>query len=63
MLEAYFFGEAAALERAGATRAAILDPTHHLEQLRSVDLQFVAPPDVPRHPGAGRSEPRTPRRT
>lgn len=50
MLEAYFFGEAAALARAGATRPAILDPTRHLEQLRSVDVQFVAPPDVPRHP-------------
>jgi hypothetical protein len=50
MLEAYFFGETAALERAGATRPAILDPMRHLEQLRSVDGEFLAPLDVPRHP-------------
>lgn len=50
MLEAYFFGETAALTRAGATRPASLDPTRHLEQLRSVDGEFLELPDVPRHP-------------
>jgi hypothetical protein len=47
MLETYFFGEPAALERAGSTRAPILDPARHLEDFKSDDEQFLAYPDVP----------------
>jgi len=50
MLEAYFFGEAAALERAGATRTAILDPSHHLENFHAADLEFLHPDDARDHP-------------
>lgn len=50
MLEAYFFGEPAALERAGSTRPPILDPTRHLEDFSSDDEQFLAYPDVTAHP-------------
>jgi hypothetical protein len=49
MLETYFFGEPAALERAGATRPPILDPSRHLEDFKSDDEQFLAYPDVAGH--------------
>jgi hypothetical protein len=49
MLETYFFGEPAALVRAGSTRSPILDPSRHLEDFRSDDEQFLAYPDVPGH--------------
>lgn len=49
MLETYFFGEPAALERAGSTRPPILDPSHHLESFKSDDEQFLAYSDVPGH--------------
>lgn len=50
LLEAYFFGEPAALQRAGATRDARLDPTHHLEGFFAVDPEFMAPSDAREHP-------------
>lgn len=50
MVEAYFFGEDAALERAGATRRAILSGVRHLEEFESADLFFVRPSDVREHP-------------
>lgn len=50
MLEAYFFGEPAALRRAGATRPASLDPSNHLEDFRAADPAFVDPHDVREHP-------------
>lgn len=50
MLEAYFFGEPAALERAGSTRRPILDPTRHLEDFQSDDEPFLAYTDVTDHP-------------
>jgi hypothetical protein len=50
MLEAYFFGEPAALERAGATRLARLEPVHHLEDFLAADPAFTVPDDVREHP-------------
>jgi len=50
MVEAYFFGEPAALLRAGATRPAELDATRHLEAFTSVDPSFLASPSVRDHP-------------
>ena len=50
MLETYFFGEPAALQRAGATRSAILDPECHLETFHAGDPAFVDPCDVREHP-------------
>lgn len=50
MLEAYFFGETAALVRAGASRDAILDPERHLEELEFPDVLFLEPTDVREHP-------------
>lgn len=50
MLEAYFFGEPAALRRAGAARAPILDPSHHLEAFRAADAEFVATATEVDHP-------------
>lgn len=49
MVEAYFFGEPAALVRAGATRREILDPTAHLEAFRAADPAFLALSDVRGH--------------
>ncbi len=46
MIEAYFFGEPAALTRAGATRAAQVDgKTRDLEEFLTADADFLAPPD------------------
>jgi len=50
MLEAYFFGEPAALQRAGATRPASLDPSCHLEDFLAIDSAFVGLDDVREHP-------------
>jgi hypothetical protein len=50
MLEAYFFGEPAALQRAGATRPASLDPSNHLEDFLAADPAFLGPGDVREHP-------------
>jgi hypothetical protein len=60
MTEAYFFGEPAALNRAGATRDAQLPPDLDLEQFRTTDTDFLAfpagtdriadMPDRERHP-------------
>jgi hypothetical protein len=49
MLEAYFYGEQAALTRAGAVRPAILSTACHLEAFRSSDIQYMGPPDEPGH--------------
>ncbi len=49
MLEAYFYGEPAALTRAGARRPAILDPGRHLEAFRSADLFYMGPLDEAGH--------------
>lgn len=38
MLESYFFGEPAALARAGAARPALLSASRHLEAFESADL-------------------------
>ncbi|HEX7836167.1 MAG TPA: hypothetical protein VF469_01825 [Kofleriaceae bacterium] len=50
MLEAYFFGEPAALQRAGAMRAVSLDPSNHLEDFLAADSAFLEPGDVREHP-------------
>jgi hypothetical protein len=50
MVEAYFFGEPAALLRASATRPAELDATRHLEAFAAVDPAFLALPSVRGHP-------------
>jgi hypothetical protein len=50
MLEAYFFGEPAALQRAGGTRPPLLDTSRHLEDFRAVDRAFLDPDDVRDHP-------------
>lgn len=47
MLEAYFFGEAAALERAGSRRVPILAPLQSLEAFESRDERFLAYSDIP----------------
>ena len=49
MLEAYFYGEPAALTRAGASRPAILDPAYHLEVFRSSDVEYLGPADEAGH--------------
>jgi hypothetical protein len=49
MLEAYFYGEPAALTRAGAARPAVLASGRHLEAFFSADLQYIAPPDEVGH--------------
>jgi hypothetical protein len=50
MVETYFFGEPAALIRAGATRPAELDATRHLEAFTVADPAFLALPSVRDHP-------------
>lgn len=50
MLETYFFGEPAALQRAGAMRAASLDRSNHLEDFLAADSAFLGPEDVREHP-------------
>jgi len=50
MLEIYFFGEPAALLRAGATRPANLDPSNHLEDFLVADVAFLCPDHVREHP-------------
>jgi hypothetical protein len=50
MLEAYFFGEPAALHRAGGTQPPILDPTRHLEAFHVMDPAFLQPGDARDHP-------------
>jgi hypothetical protein len=50
MVEAYFFGEPAALTRAGAKRKAELDATRHLEKFTSIDLSYLDLPNVRHHP-------------
>jgi hypothetical protein len=63
MLEAYFFGEPAALQRAGATRPASLDPSHHLEDFLAVDPTFLGPADGRReHPWRRPDRDRHPKR-
>lgn len=49
MLEAYFFGEPAALQRAGAVRSPQLEPTRSLEQFLATDPDFLTPEDVRDH--------------
>jgi hypothetical protein len=44
MTEAYFFGDAAALERAGAERPPLLPASHDLEQFHTVDQAFLTLP-------------------
>jgi hypothetical protein len=62
MLEAYSFGEPAALPRAGAARPARLDPTHHLEDFLAADPAFMAPNDVREHPWRRPDRARHPKR-
>lgn len=62
MLEAYLFGEPAALMRAGAVRPAQLDATHHLEDFLAADLEFMAPGDVREHPWRRPDRARHPKR-
>jgi hypothetical protein len=50
MLETYFFGEPAALQRAGSIRTALLDPSRHLEDFHVADVAFMGPADVREHP-------------
>jgi hypothetical protein len=49
MLETYFFGESAALQRAGAMRPALLATSHHLEDFLAAEMAFLAPDDVREH--------------
>jgi hypothetical protein len=49
MLEAYFYGEPAALARAGAVQPASLDPTRPLEAFRTGDRLYLGAPDEPGH--------------
>jgi hypothetical protein len=62
MLEAYFFGEPAALERAGAARPAKLDATRHLEDFLAADPELMAPDDVREHPWRRPDRARHPKR-
>lgn len=62
MLEAYFFGEPTALQRAGATRAAALEPTHPLEDFLAADLEFMAPGELREHPWRRPDRARHPKR-
>ena len=62
MLETYFFGEPAALQRAGATRQARLDPSHHLEDFLAAEPAFLAPGDVREHPWRRPDRDRHPKR-
>jgi hypothetical protein len=62
MLEAYFFGEPAALQRAGGTRPAVLDPMCHLEDFRAIDPAFLADSDVRNHPWRRPERARHPKR-
>lgn len=63
MLEAYFFGEPAALQRAGAMRAASLDPSRHLEDFLTADPGFLGPADGRReHPWRRQDRHRHPKR-
>jgi hypothetical protein len=50
MLETYFFGEPAALQRAGATRSPSLEPAHHLEDFLAADPEFMVPDEAREHP-------------
>ena len=62
MLEAYFFGEPAALQRAGAKRAATLEPTHHLENFLASDPDFMARDEIREHPWRRPDRARHPKR-
>jgi hypothetical protein len=62
MLEAYFFGEPAALQRAGATREATLEPTHPLEAFLAADPEFMAPDEAREHPWRRPDRSRHPKR-
>jgi hypothetical protein len=62
MVEAYFFGEPAALHRAGARRAAQFDPTSRdLEHFLTNDPDFLAPPDGKRPVWATQTRARHPK--
>lgn len=50
MLEAYFYGEPSALQRAGAERTPVLDPSRHLEDFHTADREFLEHEDVRDHP-------------
>jgi hypothetical protein len=53
MVEAYFFGEPAALERAGAIRPSTVDPSSKdLEDFMTEDSEFLSHPDTDGHPWA-----------
>jgi hypothetical protein len=62
MVEAYFFGEPAALQRAGATRPALLDPSSHLEAFTVVDERYLSPPDEAGHSWRGNDRAAHPKR-
>ena len=62
MLEAYFFGEPAALQRVGAKRAATLEPTHHLENFLAADPDFMARDEIREHPWRRPDRARHPKR-
>lgn len=62
MVEAYFFGDPAALERAGATREPILDGAQHLERFAAVDMPYLAQADERGHPWRTADRARHPKR-
>ncbi|TMQ06953.1 MAG: hypothetical protein E6J90_44775 [Deltaproteobacteria bacterium] len=49
MVEAYFYGEPAALTRAGAHAPALVVQTEHLEAFLAGDMAYLVPPDEPGH--------------
>jgi hypothetical protein len=62
MVEAYFFGEPAALRRAGAQRAAVFNPaTRDVEDFQTNDPAFLTPPDDKKIPWAKPSRARHPK--
>lgn len=62
MVEAYFFGDPAALVRAGATRDPILDGAQHLERFAAADLPYLAPGEQRGHPWRTADRARHPKR-
>ncbi len=61
MLEGYFYGEPAALVRAGARRNAVLSE-HQLENFQSGDVDYLTPANEPRHAWRSADHARHPKR-
>ena len=49
MVESYFYGEPAALRRAGARRAAVISNDKGLEDFETLDPEYLEPSDEPKH--------------